>query len=191
MQLPSSCLGLLNLRQGSFVIGVVLLALHSLSAIGCIITWVLLSAPDVPSVPREVEIPQPDGSVITVSGSESSPIFPLIFGPALLVVLLHMLFAVLLIVGARLERPCLLLTWLVYQAITLVCGLIGALVTFALALHTTQYVLLAAVFGVLGGSVIMAFCFVVVLAYYRELRHPPPPTVVARQPEMVKMMDIA
>ena len=193
MRLPSSCLGLLNLRQGSFVIGVVLLAMHSLSAIGCILTWVLLSASHEPSLPRTVEVPQLDGTIITVTSQDSSDqsVFPLIFGPALAVVLLHLLFSVLLIVGARLERPCLLLTWLIYQGIVLVLGVLGAVVTFVLALRMSEYVLLSAVFGVLGGTVIMAYCFVVVLAFYKELRHPPPSTVVVRQPDMVKMVDIA
>ena len=166
MCLPSSCcLGLLNLRRGSLVIGKVLLTLYSLSAIGCIIIWILV---------RE---------------------FHVILGPGLAVVLLHLLFSVLLIVGVRRERPCLLLTWLIYQGFMMVLGVVGASVLFELFVrisesHVSVYIWLAPLLGVLGGTAIMAYFFVVVLAFYKELRHPPSPTVVVRQPDM-KMVDIA
>ncbi|KAF0310848.1 hypothetical protein FJT64_018325 [Amphibalanus amphitrite] len=212
MKLPSSCLGVLNLRQGSFVIGVVQLTINCLSLVGFIITWAVLSSPagGPPSVdlstaverpPSTVDIPQPDGSIITqttgplmVHSEEalsSNTFFALLFGPAVLVSLVHVAFSVVLVVGARREQPCLLLTWLVYQAVVLVLSLLSALATFVLALHMSEYVLLAAVGGVLGGSVLLAFCFVVVLAYRRELLRGPTHTVVVRQPDMVKMVNIA
>ena len=170
MKLPSSCLGVLNLRQGSFVIGVVQLGLNCLSLLACIVAWVVLS---------------------TLAAFEHRIYFALIFGPALAVALLHITFSVLLIVGTRREQPGLLLAWLVFQGIVIVLSLVAAVVTFVLALHMSEYVLLAAVAGVLGGAVLLAYCFVVVLAYWRELRRAPTHTVVVRQPDMVKMVDIA
>ena len=191
---PTSCCGVLNLRQGSFAIGLILLTMHSLSLLGCIVTWVVLSTSYDPADQVSTrDIPQPDGSVITITTRTSSVTYllPLIFGTALLMQLVHVLFSGLLLAGVQRERPCLLLTWLVYQIVTLVLGLLGAVATFILALRMSEYALLGAVAGTLVGLALMSYCFVVVLAYYQELRRGPPPTVVVRQPDMVKMVDIA